>query len=58
VINAHEGSVYVVKYSFDGKFILSGGGDRKVVLSKAETGKIIKSYSDVANQEILDLTLS
>ncbi|KAI8905273.1 WD40-repeat-containing domain protein [Powellomyces hirtus] len=42
--DAHAGPVHAVKYSQDGKYVLTAGSDRRVRLWNPETGLAIKSY--------------
>lgn len=44
VLGGHEGSIYSVAFSRDGKRLLTAGGDNSVRLWDAETGELIRSF--------------
>jgi len=52
----HKSSIYVVKFSKDGEYILSGSQDRTIKLWNPYKGLLIKSY-DVHSQDVLDLAM-
>ena len=44
VLDKHDGPVFALKWSRDGKYVLSGGNDRKAVVWDPVAKNVIKSY--------------
>eukprot|EP01017_Pseudomicrothorax_dubius_P050849 TRINITY_DN9688_c0_g1_i2.p1 TRINITY_DN9688_c0_g1~~TRINITY_DN9688_c0_g1_i2.p1 ORF type:complete len:156 (-),score=28.41 TRINITY_DN9688_c0_g1_i2:473-940(-) len=57
-LKGHRGIVYVVKFDKDGNYCLSGSADKAINLWNPHKGTLIKSYSGIHNQEILDLAIT
>jgi mitogen-activated protein kinase organizer 1 len=56
-MKAHNGPVNVVKYSNDGKYCMSGGQDRAIMLWNPLTGMNIKTFTGIHNHEVMDLAI-
>ncbi|ELP87242.1 mitogen-activated protein kinase organizer, putative [Entamoeba invadens IP1] len=59
-VNSFEGSkqpIYCVKYTQNGKYILSGGEDRSIKLWNAESFKMIQTYNSPC-REVLDFVIT
>lgn len=54
--NLHQGGIHSIRFNSNGNYLLSGGQDRKINLSNAETGAHIKTYSLHA-YEVLDIAI-
>lgn len=54
----HKQAVYVVKFSKDGQHVLSGSQDKTIKLWNPYKGILIKSYDNVNNHDVLDLSIS
>ena len=55
-MTGHKSSVYVVKFSKDGEYVLSGSQDRTIKLWNPYKGFLIKSY-DIHSQDVLDIAI-
>lgn len=44
ILNKHEGPVFALKWSKDGKYLLTGGNDKKAVIWDPLTQAVVKSY--------------
>ncbi|GAB5371617.1 hypothetical protein AAMO2058_001595400 [Amorphochlora amoebiformis] len=56
-LKGHKGAVTVVKFNTDGKYCMTGGKDKKIVLWNPYEGNEIKSYSGYHGYEILDIAI-
>jgi mitogen-activated protein kinase organizer 1 len=55
-MTGHKSAIYVVKFSKDGEYILSGSQDRTIKLWNPYKGFLINSY-DIHSQDVLDLAI-
>lgn len=44
ILDKHEGPVFALRWSRDGKMLLTGGNDRKAIVWDPIAGSVIKSY--------------
>ena len=54
----HNSYVYVVKFSKDGDYIMSGSQDRSIKLWNPTKKLLIKSYENIHSQDVLDLAIT
>mmetsp|Transcript_10489 Transcript_10489/g.16816 ORF Transcript_10489/g.16816 Transcript_10489/m.16816 type:complete len:191 (-) Transcript_10489:735-1307(-) len=54
-LKGHKGAVTVAKFNSDGKYCLTGGKDRNVILWNPTEGTQIKNYDGYHGYEILDI---
>lgn len=56
-VNAHNGAILALRYNIDGEYILSGGTDKVITLTKpGDDGKILQKYSG-HNWDVLDIRI-
>lgn len=56
-LKGHRGAVNVVLFNADGKYCMSGGKDKNVVLWNPVEGTRIKAYSGAHGYEVLDVSI-
>lgn len=44
ILRGHRGALEAVKYSFDGRYLFSGGWDREIRLWDTETGELVRVF--------------
>ena len=57
-LKGHEGYINTVKYSNDYNYCMSGGQDKTLILWNPYMPKLIKTYKNIHNQEILDFIIT
>ena len=54
----HKSYVYVIKYSKEGDYLMSGSQDRSIKLWNPNKKMIIKSYENIHSQDVLDIAIT
>lgn len=44
VLDKHDGPVFALRWSRDGRFLLTGGNDHKTIIWDPQTGNVVKTY--------------